>query len=90
MFERKRYTNRKILKEENNSYKEFLDKEKFTVQARLCEQSNHWAQAAILWERVGNKKNSEHCADVAARYALFQERKFEPGEIVIVKGFPVR
>lgn len=38
--------------------------------AKRCESSNHWAMAAILWHRVGDKEAAESCEEILYNFAI--------------------
>lgn len=42
---------------------------KTKTQAMLCESSNNWAWAAILWRRIGAEKEAVKCETIAQAVA---------------------
>jgi hypothetical protein len=70
-----RYGRSKAMKQPNDA----------SLQARLCESSNHWAMAAILWRRLGENKKAETCEHILYNVVCNHNFKLEERKPIILK-----
>lgn len=68
------------------AYQNFIKRERIESQAALCEGSNHWAMAAILWRRLNKNDQAERCEVIVQKFAENESFKLEKRSPIIVKG----